>query len=769
MKINKLKLFSFLGLSIFLTNILSILNINFLYLQTIISFVTILLIPGIFIFMAFKIKNISFWETLLLVIGFSISFLEFGGLLINFLFPLFKIAKPLSEYPLLAGFDSYFVILAILAWKRNKIISIQIPKLNFSIQKLAFYLVPVLFPILSVFGAIRLNNGASNILTMVMLLGIGIYVLALTLFRNKISPSIFPYSLYMIAVSALLMTSLRSWHITGHDIQREYYVFQLTKMHQLWSMDFYRDAYNACLSITILPTVLFNFLKISDVYIYKLIFQILFAFSPIAIYLFLKRYSSAFISFVAAFFYISFPTFFNDMPMLNRQEIGFIFFGILLLISFSSSIPINIRRILFVIFGFSIIVSHYSTNYVVLFIFGLTYLISFLMKIPHIKKRGNKLISKLSSNIKKNIIEDKFLTVFLIIALFAFTYVWNSQVTKTSGNVGSVIVQSIEGIFIHSDEDKRSGDLAYSFFFPHKTNPQQILDNYINTTVAQARSGNEHPDFYAKSQYTKYKTVPLDLHVLPQTQIGKIITSLHFPLFEIQSLSRQISAQLMQVLVPLGLIGFFYIKAKKKYHKKYIILCFSSLVLLMLEIALPTLSVDYGLLRMFQQLLMILSLPMVIAILMLATPFKRVSPLFIAGLVSVVFFLILTGFFANLTGDYYPQLNLNNSGLYYDAYYTREQNLTSVAWLAQNRNKKVEVQADNSGVGALMIYGNIPALREIFPPIIRRDSYVYLTNANLTNAIVSIETNTLIFTSPVNFVGNYKNLIYNDGSNRIYK
>lgn len=768
MKLSKIKVFSLLGLSILLTNVLSIFNLNPFFIQTIISFVTLIIVPGIFIFLSFKIKNISFWEMLFLIVGFSISFLEFGGLFINYLFPFAGVLKPLSQYPLLAGFDSYFAILAILAWKRNKNFSLTLPKIHLSRNKALFYMVPLIFPILAVFGAIRINNNGSNILTMIMLAGIGAYVFALTVLREKVSFNVFPYSLFLIAMSALFMTSLRSWHITGHDIQREFYVFMLTKNHSLWNIDFYKDAYNACLSITVLPTVLSHFLKIDDAYIYKLIFQIIFALSPVGVYLFLKRYAAPFIAFIAGFLYISFPAFFNDMPMLNRQEIAFIFFILLLLTAFSSSVSINTRKILFIIFGLSVVVSHYSTNYVVLFIFGLSYLISYLVKIPLIKKRGNKLLTRMGSNIKKNIIEDKFLSFFLMVVLVIFTYFWNSQVTRTAGNVGSVLEKTIQGLFIHSDEDKRSGDIAYSFLFSHKSNPQELLNNYIKNSVKQAEKVNIS-DYYPKQIYEKYKTHPLDVELLPETQIGKVLSFFHIPIFEIQSLSRTLSAGLMQILVGLGLIGFFYIKSKKKYHKKFIILCFSSIVLLFLEIILPQLSIEYGLLRMFQQMLTFLSLPIIIAILMITSPFKKISQLLAVGVVSIIFFLVLTGFFANLTGDYYPQLNLSNSGLYYDAYYTREENINSAIWLAKNKDKKSAVQSDNAGVAVLQLYGDFQANREIFPSIMRRSSYVYLTNANRTNTIVSIESNTLLFTSPINFLQENKNLIYNDGLNRIYK
>ena len=192
------------------------------------------------------------------------------------------------------------------------------------------YVLPVFFPLLATLGAIVLNNGGSNILTLILLGTIAFYSLLLVLFRDKISVDLYPYAIFFIGIASLFTTSLRSWYITGHDIEREFYVFQLTNAHHMWNMAFFQDAYNACLSITILPTILTNLLSIQDMYVYKVIFQILFATSPVLVFFILKNYTTPVFAFLSAFLFMSFPTFFNDMPMLNRQEIGFIFFGLVL-------------------------------------------------------------------------------------------------------------------------------------------------------------------------------------------------------------------------------------------------------------------------------------------------------------------------------------------------------------------------------------------------------------------------------------------------------
>ena len=279
-----------------LVNLLILSNIRLFYLSSTVSIVILLILPGVLLLKVLKIKSSSFWEMLSFVVGLSTSFLIFGGLFINTLLPKVGIGDPLSPLPFLLGFDLLLLILLSitiyqLKHTQRKINLSFLPK-RLKKLDLAFGLSVVIFPILSFIGAISLNNVGSNVITLIFLGSIGVYVIALTIFRDKISPGLFPTSIYFIGLSILLMTSLRSWNISGHDIQYEQYVFQLTKSNGLWSIENNKDAYNACLSITILPTVLSNFIIFNGIYIYKIVFQFIFAFCPVVVYLFFKKYTT---------------------------------------------------------------------------------------------------------------------------------------------------------------------------------------------------------------------------------------------------------------------------------------------------------------------------------------------------------------------------------------------------------------------------------------------------------------------------------------------
>lgn len=813
MIINKKTLFSLLLGFDFLTNVLALTHANFFYISTILSFCTYTLLTGFLISLILHIKKISFWENLLYIVGLGTAFLEFGGLLLNTFLPLIGIADPLAFQNIIIGFNIYVLLLFIFAWIRTQpfvvqiseqsgldigtgpikharssqfvklgsidtryrilpnvdtitTIPIQLPSHPRAVKVL--YAMPLFFPILATFGAIALNNGHSNILTLVLLGTIAFYSLILVLFRDKIPGDLYPYAIFFIGVACLFTTSLRSWYITGHDIEMEFYVFQLTNTHHIWSMALYQDAYNACLSITILPTVLSNLLSIQDLYVYKVIFQIIFAFSPVVLFFIMKNYTTPVFAFLCAFFFMSFPTFFNDMPMLNRQEIGFIFFGLVLYMMLLSSLPIATRKMLFIIFALSVIVSHYSTNFVLLSLVAFVYISTFIISLPLVKKIFAALLSKSWIKPRNTFPNKVFLSLPLLLLLFLMTYFWNTLYTHSSNHTGSVIAEVVTGLFVQSDA--HSNDLSYSIFSSPKKDPQKELQEYIQSVrqaaVAHSEKANTN-QFYSKLITDKYPTYPLQQEQLAPTPLGNLLSSFHISVFDVQAELRSLSASFMQIFVLIGLLTLFFMKSKKTFDVQYLFLCFGSLLLLALITLLPSLSIEYGVLRMFQQLLFILSLPIVLglsSILFFAKEQRRI--LFVA-ITAIIFFLNLTGLISHLTGDYYPQMTLDNGGLYYDAYYVHKSDVFSIIWLSKNDGDHEPIEADLSGINKLRTYGNIIGINEVFPSVVLKNAYVYLEISS--RIVVSIDKNTLIYSSSKSFLDDNKNLIYSSSRNNIYK
>ncbi|HEV2339193.1 MAG TPA: DUF2206 domain-containing protein [Patescibacteria group bacterium] len=725
----------------------------------------ILFYPGRLLLHLFKIKTDSFWVTTVYSLCLSLVSLLFCGLAANWILPHYGINKPLITPSMLYIVNVFIMSLSSIFYLRKDALSVHIslPKMN--ARNIALFLFPLLFPLLGVFGAISINNTGNNAFTLVMLFLIGIYSMTFFFHTEKISSSVFPFALFCISLAILLMTSLRGWYITGHDIQEEYYVFQLTKSQFYWNINALKDAYNACLSITILPTVLSDFLRIPDMYIYKVVFQIIFAFCPVIVYLFLERYTQKITAFLSTLYFISFPTFFYDMPMLNRQEIGFLFFSLFLFVVFDSQVRRRTKPLSFFLFVVVLIagmvVSHYSTTYVAVGLMTLTYIATKLFQFFSIQK-----IHFMRSILARNTIsrQPRQVSIWIIGALILLTFLWNSQITKTSGDLTHVITQSFSSITTILKQDNKSSSTSYSLFSSHHVSEQTIVKQYVQksmTTAQQQLAGN----YYADAGDSVYALTIVPNETLPPTIAGTIIK---IPLFSFNYILRQFSAKIIQILIVLGLFGFFLYREKTKYPLAYVIACLVSVFFIFLMIILPEISLSYGLLRLFQQLLILLGLPVVTGSILLFRLLKQKHALFYSGLLLVLFFLTVSGCISEITGGYYPQLNLDNAGLYYDAYYSHKAEIASAQWLHHTIEAKGIVQASELTASKLLIYGNISAVESVIPQTIAKSSYVYLDAANTQGKLIVSMDQSLVVTYPTVFLQEHKNLIYNNGLSRIY-
>lgn len=778
----------FLFLVIFaISNFLILYPTHLILLDCIFITMYLLILPGALTLMLLGSVIKSFWEKFCITVGISVGILMFYGLVLNFILPNFDII-PFSRISETVAFDYLLTLLFVanLYKYRSQIFNFKkwvellmpgrkslLNKCNKKIKKVnllntSFYLYVLTFPVLSTLGAISLNNGGSNFFSMFLLGDIGLLILLITLFRNKISEGVFLSTIYFIGLAILLMTSLRGWYMTGHDVQFEYYIFQLTKSHQYWNIDFYKDAYNACLSITILPTILANLLPVRDVYIFKVVFQIIFALCPVSIYLLIRKYSTSFIAFISAFYFITFPTYLNDMPMLNRQEIAFLFFSLLLLILFRNEKTYG-KFVILGLLSFGLITSHYSTNYIALILLVATYITYQLIRFI-LKKKIPSRILHIKYNVRKlNIlVRRNYIPLSLITFLCLITLVWNGLLTNTSNHLLDTLSQTFTNVENILKQENMRSILTFPVISSKKLSDSEYLSMFKEKQIDLAKRERVQ-DFYSSVATTDINQPTISVQFLPLTPIGKFITVQGVNVFNINYDSRQLLADLIQILVALGFIGFVVVKNGRKYDTEYIIACLICIVLLGLMVVLPVLPVNYSLLRLVQQLLIILGLPVTLGLFLLLAKFKKLSP-YLVSIVSILFFLNLSGFVSEITGGYYPQLGLRNGGSYFDAYFTHDSEVASIKWLESNMIPNSTVQTDPLTRDKLLANGNIPTLSGIFPETYRQHAYVYSGYFNTTAGGMIISTDrSLVIAYPTDFLESNKDLVYNNGLTKIYK
>jgi len=418
-----------------LTDLCIIFNIPLL--RQILGFLFFTFVPGWLILEILKLREIEFVKRIVLSIGLSITFIMLGGLAVNSIYP--YLLKPLSLDSLLISFNIILFLLGLWAYWRNRS-DFHIKNIfNYHIDlkgKLKFpLLIALILPLLSILGAYLMNTQQNNIITFLMLGLIPIYLIILVLLNKKISSSTYPFAIGMIGLSLLLMYGLCSNHIISYaDPDMQLYVFKLTVTNSHWDISSLLGGYNTCLSVTILPTVYHNLLNINEEYVFKVIFQLLFCITPVVLYILFKKYVGTLYAFLSSFFFIAQIPFIWNMPVQPRVAIALLFFALAVFVLFEREIRAINKWILFLLFAFSIVVSHYSTTYIFVFLF-----------------LGGWLIANIIKKVTRDSHAKSILSLSIIALLFCLTFLWQSQITgilfTTSVHFFSGFAQNLNDIF----------------------------------------------------------------------------------------------------------------------------------------------------------------------------------------------------------------------------------------------------------------------------------------------------------------------------------
>lgn len=756
MPLSKYKLFSILLFLQVGINVLFIFDINHFLIRTLLSLLFLTFVPGILLLQIFRLEKCQYYEYLSYAVAASIAFLIITGLLINTVLPLMGIAQPLSLIPLGLSLNFSILLMTLIAFFRSSEFSPKVKIGKFSFTDYTILLITFTFPILSIVGSLTLNNGGSNIYSEILIICIALFLLLVGLFRNRVNENIYPIVLFLIATSLLLSYSLRSWHVFGWDINQEFQVFQLTKQNFLWAVSNSKSIYNSCLSVTILPTIFSSFLQINEEYVYKLVYQLLFALVPVNIYLITRRYANSLLAFFSSVLFMIQQTYYMEMTATVRQEIAFVFFTASILIIFNKNLGVIKKNILFLLFGIAMTLSHYSTTYIALILYLSTYGFCLIIKlVSKIAKKNNASVP-FSYNLK--------LTSILI--LLVTTLVWNISVTRSYSNITNTartIAGNIGSIFTFNDKSST----ITSFLFNKS-------DDYTNEQL------NNYIERYSSNYIKRFNVVTINNEEIRNIDNLKFVDI--YPSQNNKTIERIILLPytVSKYIILLGLIlGMVYciiqkLKNNKAPDTEYILMSMASLALLVAMVVIPHISVAYNIERLFQQGLIFTSLIIIFGILLI---FKKISSLkiYFLALFITIYYIFQSGITAPFTGNV-SRVNTFNEGVEFYAHYTHEKDVKAIKWLSVNNNH-AHIFTDLLSEPKFRAFApnNTRIIPAILPNIIDNLGYVYAGHTNNNRKIASIEddinnsSSYLFIDYPFQFLNENKNLIYNNGGAKIYK
>ncbi len=363
-------------------------------------------IPGMLILRACSIHKLGSAVSMLFATGLSLSALMFTGVFLNMFLPLIGYSRPIELFPLTVALTALVLSLCVISYLRDRDYDGD-PTLDAGLVLSPQALLLMLVPFLSIFGTHLMNTSSDNILLLAMIAAVAIIVL-LVGFNLLIPRELYSLAIFVIAISLLFHNSLISDSLIGWDIHQEKYLADSIINNGYWTVSM-SYIINSMLSIVMLAPIFSIFLSTDVIWVYKIVFPLLFALVPLALYQVYRKQSDDRMAFMAAAFFSSQVVFFTEMLQLARQEIAELFLVLILLLILDRSMQKSRWALLFAIFACSLVVSHYGLTFIFIGIIALGWAFAYV-----------------ASMLRKGTVKDmnRRLGPMLIVAFIAFCAIW---------------------------------------------------------------------------------------------------------------------------------------------------------------------------------------------------------------------------------------------------------------------------------------------------------------------------------------------------------
>jgi uncharacterized membrane protein len=546
---------------------------------------------------------------------------------------------------------------------------------------------------------------------MFLLFLIPAYVAFVCLFNRKFPKRLYPIVIFSISISLLLLISLRSNHIIGSDTHCTYYLFQATLDNLHWSV-VSPSTLDACLSISLLPSIYQIFLNVNPEYLFKVLYSLLFSISPLVVYIISKKYIGNFYAFLASFSFMSQFCFFWTAAS-ARTNMAILFFALAIMVLFHDGISEFAKRLLFIVFAVSCIVSHYATTYIFLFVLLLTWIgMQIIHRILYASQSAALGIPR--TQLKRGV------TITIVALFFAMLFFWYSQVTVASFSSG---VNFIHQTFANLNQwfliESKGGEIAAAtgkIALP--TIPQKINLIFSWLTVAFVALGV----LSTVAMYKRMVAIPDPKHIKP---------------------------------------NFLY----SKFEMEYFVLSLVCSAILVFSVVLPHISAGYGMSRIYFQAMAVLAPFFVIGGIMVAR-WLRARPHWIILLVLIPFFMCTTGTMYQIF-DVPTPIALNSAGTEYETWYVHDQESYAAKWIKEYGEEMIRIYTGVwPGPRVLMSQGKIPLYQiggsfvSLYQEGRRIDGYIYLRHTDITVSRVVTEYPDLFAR---------KSKIYTPGGSEVYR
>ncbi len=698
------------------TNITIILDIPVL--RQISGFIFLTFIPGFLLLFILKLNKLGLVEKIVLSVGLSVAFSMLFGLLVNSLLLALGYTKPLSTIPLLISFSIATIILAAIAYIRNKGITFSFSNFKLTTREKAFLIVPALFLLLSIVGTRLMNLTDNNVLLMLLLFLISAYVIFISFSNRRVSERVYPAVIFLISISLLLMYSLRSNHLIGADTHLEYFMFLTTLDNFHWGeLGFFN--LDSLLSISMLPAIYQIFLNIDPEYLFKLLYSVIVSILPLVVYILSKKYIGSFYAFLASVFFMS-QIIFLWTPSAARVNIAILFFGLAIMVIFHNGISGFSKRALFIVFAASIIMSHYGTTYVSFLVLLFTWI-------------GMQILARIVSRRKE----------VATLSAGSYTPKKNPPVLPPQGeSPPGYDALAYRAAALESSQTQRKRGITIAFlalflamlFFWYSQMTGPTFTYGVQFIYETFTSWSE----FFGIEFREYTVQSALGRTLPYAEIPQTIEFV-FSWLTIIFIAIGVLATISRFKGMVSITDSGHRKSNfllKKFDAEYLVLAIICCALLVMAAVLPHISRDYGMSRTYLQMMIPLSIFFVIGGIV-ASKYLKSRPYWVILVVLIPYFLCTTGAMSQLFS--FPRnITLNSEGTLYEDMYVSDEESYAAKWIKEYGGGTRIYTGAWPGPRVLLSQGKIPRWRTLLSFISQYqegkkiDGYLYLRHTDIT-------------------------------------